>query len=374
MNKRLISIFEKIIIALVVTIIFLLQITLPDLPVFSGFFNTVDGSLYFSRVFDSIIVVTLILIISNILIPKYLSNNKIVKFIILLILLYSSLSIIEYIFDYLTLLAFNLPTEANEFLDKMLIYRKKVLYNFTVFEGNFYATCFALSYGLIKDWLEKNENYKELQKEKLTADLAYLKSQVNPHFLFNSLNNITALSLKNEDDETYNSILQLSNLLRYNIYESDEEFVSLTKEVKHIENYIEIFILKYSKEDNISILFNKNDNANDVNYDKIRIAPLLLLPFVENALKHGINSDFEGDIRIDLKINNQNNKTQLIFEVDNSDHSIDSNKSNEFRKHSGIGLENVKKRLELIYPSKYNLDINNKDGRFSIYFCLDYDD
>jgi len=222
--------------------------------------------------------------------------------------------------------------------------------------------------------LEKNKNYKDLQKEKLTADLAYLKSQVNPHFLFNSLNNITALSLKNEDDETYNSILQLSNLLRYNIYESDEEFVKLAKEVKHIENYIEIFILKYSKEDNISILFNKNENATDVNYDKIRIAPLLLLPFVENALKHGINSDFEGDIRIDLKINNQNNKTQLIFKVDNSDHSIESNKSNEFRKHSGIGLENVKKRLELIYPSKYNLDINNKDGRFLIDFCLDYDD
>lgn len=185
----------------------------------------------------------------------------------------------------------------------------------------------------------------------LQNELKLLKSQINPHFLFNSLNNIYTLA-GIDSNKTQKSIINLSDMLRYVLYECDQETVLLKKEIEYIENYLKLFALKSSKTYPISTEFNISNNS-------ITIAPMLLIPFIENALKHSNIESFNGSF-INIKINADAN--DINFEVENSLPKTNITKDEV----GGIGLENVKKRLAILYPKKNQLSILKNDTSFKV--------
>ena len=191
----------------------------------------------------------------------------------------------------------------------------------------------------IKNRYEQQQKIKDLIQEKTTAELELLKSQVQPHFIFNTLNNIYSTTLKTSP-ESANLIAHLSSFLSYNLYEARQDFVPLHSELGYIKNYIALQQNKYG---------NKLDVAVNVygDIDDINIAPLLLLPLIENCFKHGIaNSIDRSWIRID--ISKQNNK--CLVKIENS---IEEGMVKQQKDYSGIGLNNVRRRLELLYPGRH---------------------
>ena len=198
------------------------------------------------------------------------------------------------------------------------------------------------------------------QKEKMEAELKFLKSQVNPHFLFNALNNIYSLTLT-QAPQAPQSVMQLSEVLRYMVYYANEDKVPLKSEINYIENYINLMLLKDSKGMDVKVDLDRS--APD-----LMIAPLLFIPFVENAFKHSKTEKSEiGYIRISMKINNN----EIIFSVVNNISQNGSTKDKE----GGVGLENITKRLELLYPgNRHDLEISTTKDQFAIRLIVDTND
>jgi two-component system sensor histidine kinase AlgZ len=210
------------------------------------------------------------------------------------------------------------------------------------------AACFS-SLSLGKQWLVKQREFLQAQQEKITAELQLLKAQVHPHFLFNTLNNIYSFSLEGSP-KTPELILKLSSLLSYMLYDCKAEEVRLEKEVEIMKDYIDLEKERYSN--TIEISWNVEGDIRD-NY----ISPLLMLPFLENAFKHGASEQIEKPwLGVDISVANN----LLKFKITNS--------KNEYIPHSsnGIGINNVKKRLELLYPGKYELKINDEGDFFAV--------
>lgn len=202
----------------------------------------------------------------------------------------------------------------------------------------------------ILSWFYIQQKKSELEKEKLQSELNFLKLQINPHFLFNSLNNIYSLSY-NKSDEAAPMIARLSKILRYMLYECQESRVLLSKEIELIKNFIELNQLKIGEERNIDFYIEGIEN-------QLKIAPLLLITFLENAFKHGnILFDKTGWINIECVVENN----ILVFKVSNS---IRQNSAKNV--DSGIGLKNIQKQLELNYPSKHQIDISKSDKEYSV--------
>ncbi|MCP4053010.1 MAG: histidine kinase [Mesoflavibacter sp.] len=187
----------------------------------------------------------------------------------------------------------------------------------------------------------------ETQLKLKEQELNYLKMQIHPHFLFNTLNTMYGAALKKADD-TPNMILKLSNLLDYLLYQVDKPFVSLEDEINHIEDYISLEKMRFNETLNVSF-------TKDIHSNTISIAPMLFIPFVENSFKHGTLKN--GVLHIDLSI--KTTSEIIIFKISNS--SLNKKKQNE-----GIGLQNIKKRLELLYPNQYQLDIFQEPSKFTV--------
>ena len=204
----------------------------------------------------------------------------------------------------------------------------------------------------------KNERQKrELIESQLSTELKYLKTQVNPHFLFNTLNNLFSIAQKNKDEETANGISKLAGLMRYMLYDSTVTNVPLEKEIKNITDFITLAKLRYSRGEVIVNISEKGELS------RALIAPMILLPFIENAFKHGV--DIEKTTVISIIIEAAVNK--IIFQCTNP---VAEPSSLAFTEYSGIGLENVKRRLALLYPEKHKLVITNNDKNFSVYLEL----
>ncbi|MEM1322420.1 MAG: histidine kinase [Bacteroidota bacterium] len=197
-------------------------------------------------------------------------------------------------------------------------------------------------------------NIKE--KERLSAELKFLKSQVNPHFLFNALNNIYSLSVV-QAPQTSESVMQLSEILRYMVYESNEEKVPLRSEINYIENYVDLQLLKDSRGMNVELDLDKAASG-------LMVAPLLFIPFVENAFKHSrIENLKDGYIKIHLSTADNT----IAFRV------VNSVPKNNFTKDEvgGVGLENTKKRLNFLYPNgKHQLSIRQTDDQFDVHLKI----
>lgn len=193
-----------------------------------------------------------------------------------------------------------------------------------------------MSLKYVETQLEAKEQEKKLLKEKLSTELKFLKNQLNPHFLFNTLNNIYALTRK-KSDKAPEVVMKLSELLSFMLYESNKETISLEREVKFLEDYISLEQIRHP--DGLSVVFNK-----EIDNSLQQVAPLLLLPLVENAFKHGASENhFESFIHIHLKLEQQ----QLSFVVKNSfEESLDNNKV------YNIGLSNINRQLELLYKEQ----------------------
>lgn len=193
-----------------------------------------------------------------------------------------------------------------------------------------------------------------IEQRQMKAELSLLKSQINPHFLFNVLNSIYSLSLK-KSDMAPEVVLKLADLMRYMLYEAMEEKVSLDREVGMLQDYIELERVRIDPKQRISV---QVQNISALH----RIAPVLLIPFVENAFKHGMDSMAEGafiELNIELK------EHKLLFGCRNN------YKENPLTRMGGIGLENVRKRLQLLYPGKHRLDIRKEAPIFEVELNID---
>lgn len=193
-----------------------------------------------------------------------------------------------------------------------------------------------------KKWFKDQQEKKELEREKLQAELKYLKAQINPHFLFNTLNNLYALTLKKSDDAP-EMVLKLSEIMRYMLHDSNERMVPLSAEISYLKNYIGLQQIRQLDRTDIRFTLHQEPGGQ-------LIAPLLLIPFIENSFKHGANGLEKGWIHIDIKLEGN----QLFFCVNNSKPTKPPNTISH-----GIGLKNVQSRLELLYPDKYFLTIDD---------------
>ena len=203
----------------------------------------------------------------------------------------------------------------------------------------FYAVMVAMPVGLkyVMRWNDEKHKMEEERRRNAEAELNWLKNQLNPHFLFNTLNNISSLT-QIDADKAQESIGQFSELLRYALYESNVEKVRLNDETEFMKNYIDLMSLRCNEMTHINTRFDSFD-------ENITISPLLFISLIENAFKHGTSSHKESFVKIDMGLDGDD----LVFSCENSVHE----RRSDDRSGSGIGLENMTRRLDLIYPDAY---------------------
>lgn len=214
---------------------------------------------------------------------------------------------------------------------------------------------------LFASWFKKERTNKELERINIQNELKYLKTQINPHFLFNSLNNLYALTLK-KSDEAPEMVLKLSNILRYLLYETGEAQVSLEKEINYLKDLIEIEKIRLGDRADIKIML-IGDLSN------VMIEPLLFINFVENSFKHGVNT-VSDSAWIRILIENRPENKILLFEIENSKPLEKKENDENSETSGGIGLLNAKKRLKLLYPNKHNLVISDAGKTYLVKLML----
>src|SRR5690606_37116608 len=232
-------------------------------------------------------------------------------------------------------------------------------YAITTMLGELYVVAFVTAIKITADWLQEHSKLHELEKRQLTTELKFLKSQVSPHFFFNTLNNIYALTLE-KSDKAPQTILKLSELMRYLLYGSKNQNQLLIYEIECIQNYVELERIRFndSVQIDVQILGDPKDKT---------IAPMLLIPFVENCFKHGANKNID---KTHIFINIEIVDMYLTFKVSNTIPRNALKKQNDAHT-GGIGLSNVKKRLELGYnPKDYQLSIFEKEDTFNVILKL----
>jgi two-component system LytT family sensor kinase len=215
---------------------------------------------------------------------------------------------------------------------------------------------FLVSSCIIKfaiDWLASERIQRNLESERREMELQFLKSQLNPHFLFNSLNNIYSLAYQ-KSDKTADAIMKLSEIMRYMIYESNTPTVALSKEVDYLTSYIELQKIRFKDGAYIELTLNGE-------IDNQKIVPLMLISFVENAFKHGVVTDPAEPVKINIIANQK----ILHFSV--------INKKNQQNKDAqgGVGLTNVERRLQLVYPDRYKLNVVNSATHYTCELMID---
>jgi LytS/YehU family sensor histidine kinase len=222
----------------------------------------------------------------------------------------------------------------------------------------FFIVLIATSLKVIKRSINERFLLQEIKAKQVQTELELLKTQINPHFLFNTLNNLYGMARKQEK-ATADGIARLSHLMRYMIHDSKVDRISLAKEIDQIKRLIELQKLRFSEEDKIDIDFKIEGRTKSV-----LIPPMLMIPFVENAFKHGISLKAPSFIHIQLKVEPE----ILQLSIRNSCHDIPGRK-NEF--NSGIGLQNVKRRLELLYPDSHELSTRKTGNVYEIKLVLE---
>ncbi|HAZ00608.1 MAG: hypothetical protein A2W90_11975 [Bacteroidetes bacterium GWF2_42_66] len=292
----------------------------------------------------------------KVLIPGFLKNKHYIFYTFwLTITLFFSALITQFLFIYPLHFLFSPESKFDTFHSE-------------VFSAFFFAHMIYVAISsfakFVTDWLVLQDislQYNKMQRQKLEAELKSLKAQINPHFLFNSLNNIYSLALSNSK-ETPRLILMLSDLMRHVLYESKEDFISLEKEINFVTNFIELQKLRLSRK--VDLRFSMEGKIPNK-----QIAPLLFEPFIDNAFKHGIRSPADAPfIHIAFRFTDD----QVFFEVRNN---YAENLTIPKDKAHGIGLQNVEKRLQFLYRKKdYKLVVNNAENVFTVFLNLQLKD
>jgi sensor histidine kinase YesM len=228
------------------------------------------------------------------------------------------------------------------------------------FLGNFLIGGVSSVGKIMTDWLAENRKKQEVQNETMQSELRFLKSQINPHFLFNTLNSLYALTLK-KSDKAPDIVIKLSEMMRYMLYECNEPEVPLRKEINYLQNYLDLERLR--QRDGIDITLDVQGPVVDQ-----QIAPLLLIPFLENSFKHGINAAIRGGfVHATLTVEPRT----IHFDLENSKGSVLPRSPDATRPSGGIGLVNVRRRLELLYPDRYELEIAETPATYAIHLKLE---
>jgi len=308
-----------------------------------GPFKKIDGTLLMPATIGTIINILLFYITSLYLIPRLSERKKAMEFIIILIVVLGTITLTETIIDTAFFRSYY-SSNQESFLSQLIM---NIVLNFII-------VSLALGYGFTKIWIRNEKNRQKLQQEKLSAELNFMKSQLNPHFLFNVLNMAYSSASRSGDEKTADIVEKLSSLLRYMLYECNVERIELEKETEYINNYINLQKMRFSEDMKVKVNF-----LIEGNFSCCRIAPMILIQFIENAFKFGVKLEKESEIYISMKIQNKN----LEFEVKNPTFTSSQNYIN---KASGIGIENVKKRLEILYPEKYELRIEHNTDFYKV--------
>ncbi|MBR2649028.1 MAG: sensor histidine kinase [Sediminibacterium sp.] len=208
------------------------------------------------------------------------------------------------------------------------------------------GTCVSV----VQRWLETEQNRKETENEKLNTELSFLKSQVNPHFFFNTLNNIYSLAIV-KSDKTATAVLKLSSIMRYILAETEQRLVPLQNEIDFIHNYIELQQVRLTNK--VKVHFEVSGNTGE-----LLVAPLIFIAFIENAFKYGVST--KEDSVIDFALHTVANKIQF------SARNFIVQSENNLQEKTGIGINNVNRRLELLYPEKHQLSYGAKEGYYSV--------
>jgi hypothetical protein len=304
-----------------------------------GPFRRVNGSIYYPIIFGTIVNAILFYTNALYLIPRYIPVKRTGNFIFFTAMLYIGLSMLESIIDHFCFIAYY-STEKEPFFVETTM-------NFI---NNALILSLSLGYGFTKYWIKNEHLQQTLSKDKLTAELNFLKAQINPHFLFNTLNLAYASALKSGDNNTAGIIEKLAGLMRYVLYESNGEKVLLEKEINYVENYINLQLQRLSPEISKLIKFEiKGD------WQQFQIAPMILIPFIENIFKHGITLDSNSEVEISLYL--KSNVLTLITR-----NALNRNKMQVEKTHSGIGLINVRERLNILYSNQHRLEIETKNN------------
>jgi two-component system LytT family sensor kinase len=273
---------------------------------------------------------------SYLLIPLLVNRKKYISFLL-------SLIGVIFILFLLNWLSFKLLLPARHFGFSLFVF-------FFLFPCIFILAC-STAFTMFRDKLQSDRLAIEKQTENLKTELSFLRSQVSPHFMFNVLNNMVSLARK-KSDQLEPSLFKLSSLLRYMLYETDEEKVLLEREVEYLQSYIDLQQQRFGSKVKVNLVIEGVDR-------NAFIHPMLLIPFVENAFKHGTGYKNNSEINIHLKAK----ENVLNFMVSNY---FDSSIIQVKDKTSGIGLQNVKRRLNLLYNNQHSLHIENKENYFTI--------
>ena len=228
-----------------------------------------------------------------------------------------------------------------------------VEYQIWIFWGNFIVTIVSTVLRVILDWWQYQNEKQVLVTQTMQSELRFLKSQINPHFLFNTLNNLYALTLK-KSDKAPEIVLKLSEIMRYMLYECNERRVHLSKEIHYIYNYLDLERLRQPKDADIRFIV-------EGNVSEQMVAPLLFVPFLENSFKHGLNHTINGGgfVRIVLKTEGD----ELEFSIQNS--KVEHIPKQNHARSGGIGLVNVRQRLKILYPVDHTLEISDEPQQYT---------
>lgn len=284
--------------------------------------------------------IPLFLINSEWLIPRIFRKKGIGYYLISLLIL-----IVLYAF---------LQNMLKEWLVADLIRRRSL---FWMFVPVIFVTAISTGYGFIVYLLAEEKARQEEKQERLQSEVAFLRSQISPHFIFNVLNSIVYL-IRSKSNQAEKVTLELSELMRYMLYESGDKQVPLEKEIDYLANYIELQKMRFGED--VAIRF---ETVGEVTNQLIE--PMLLIPFVENAFKHGVGLVMNPFIHIRLEAG----PNSLIFDVTNK---VTPDTAAEKDPSSGIGLKNVFRRLELLYPEKHEVSINRNSDQFNVHLQLYY--
>ena len=269
------------------------------------------------------------------LFPRLLKKDKLYSYLFSLILWAFVITQLELIIHYLIL-----SIRTSSFSE---VY---TLQNMAKFFLSIFFIVFSSSiFQIINDWMEHQRERKDLQRQNLKSELKFLKSQINPHFFFNTLNSLYALTLK-KSDRAPEIVLKLSDMMRYMLYESNERLISLQQEISYIKNYLELEKLRHGENFVMDIDIEGNPDGH-------QIAPLLFIPFLENSFKHGIDHELQsGYVKMKLSVSDN----ALALRVSNSIPKEALNPIPSKEKAGGIGLSNVRRRLNILYPNRYKLE------------------
>lgn len=281
--------------------------------------------------------------------PKFFKTNRIHWFVLLTLGFYAVFFYACLLLEKYALAHFTFNNDDLQFLNEAV---KRKVYYIPELLQIIIVTAIPLSLKFLRRYYRLQDEKNNLEKLNTNLELNFLKAQLNPHFLFNSLNNIYSLAL-HKSDKAPEMLIKLSDLMRYMLYECNVEKNSLDKEIAFMKNYIELEKIRHGE--NAEIQFEVEGNTSNKS-----IPPLLLIPFVENAFKHGVNAQMgKSWVKFHLTLT----ETGLRFTGENNK---PYNGAAVLKNNGGIGIENTRKRLELSYPHKFSLDINNTNETYKV--------